>query len=135
MATPTVMASEAGTTPDSRRFSRYRRIRRRSEFQQVFERGTRLQSRHFTLLLLPAEGSASRLGIVASRKLGGAVVRNRAKRLIREMFRQLPAALSRTVDAVVIPRRELLDIPFDILTQEFRTTWRRGLDRVGRARS
>ena len=62
-----------------------------------------------------------RLGIVASRKLGDAVRRNRAKRLIREIFRRhqpLPGGLG--VDLVVIPRRELFDAPFSDLERDFR---------------
>lgn len=131
MATPTVMSSEAGSPPASQRFSRDRRVRRRVEFQQVFERGTRLQSRYFTVLFLPNGRAASRLGIVASRKLGGAVARNRAKRLIREMFRKRPAGRGAPVDAVVIPRRELLEAPVASLIQDFQNLWRRGAERTG----
>ena len=64
-----------------------RRIRRRGEFQRVFDAGRRAHGRYLTIIAAPAPGADSRLGIVASKKLGGAVVRNRAKRLIREMFR------------------------------------------------
>jgi ribonuclease P protein component len=59
---------------------------------------------------------AARLGIAASRRIGGAVVRNRAKRRIREVFRLVewqPA-----VDVVVTPRRELIDAPFDHVRDE-----------------
>jgi ribonuclease P protein component len=97
----------------------------------VFERGTRLHSRFFTFLLIPNGLAGSRLGIVASRKFGGAVQRNRAKRLIREMFRQLgPQASSARVDLVVIPRRELLAAEFTQVAQDFGSTWRRGVERL-----
>jgi len=80
-----------------------RRIRRRGEFQHVFDAGRRAHGRYLTIIAAPASGAASRLGIVASRKLGGAVVRNRAKRLIRQVFRteSEPAVPS---DLVVIPK-------------------------------
>ena len=61
-----------------------------AEFQRVFDAGRRAHGRYLTIIAAPAPGPDSRIGIVASKKLGGAVVRNRAKRLIREMFRTQP---------------------------------------------
>lgn len=110
-------------------FGKAQRVRRREEFKRVFDSGYRVSSRYFTLLFVPGAEPPARLGIVASRKLGDAVRRNRAKRLIREVFRHLdtpPAA----VDVVVIPRRELFDAPFTDLERDFRAAWRRGFSRL-----
>ena len=117
-------------------FPRQRRIRKRREFSSVFDSGQRIHGRFFTFLLLQTTLDRSRLGIVASRKIGGAVQRNRAKRLIREMFRtevRLSGALA-PIDLVVIPRRELLDAAFPAAVQDFRNTLRRGLDRLASTR-
>jgi ribonuclease P protein component len=112
-------------------FSKARRVRRRGEFQRVFDGGLRVQSRFFTLLVMPTAASTSRLGIVASRKLGGSVERNRAKRLIRELFRRsVTLAGAPALDAVVIPRRELFDASFASLSEDFASLWRRGSGRV-----
>ena len=109
-------------------FSKARRVRRRGEYQRVFQTGYRVSSRYFTLSLTPGQSPVTRLGIVASRKLGDAVRRNRAKRLIREMFRHLDMPHA-ALDVVVIPRRELFDAPFSDLERDFRVAWRRASSR------
>ena len=112
-------------------FSKAQRVRRRAEFQQVFDTGIRVSSRFFTLLLTRQPGQVARLGIVASRKLGDAVRRNRAKRLIREVFRlNQPLQGGAGVDLVVIPRRELFDAPFTEIDRDFRGAWRRAVSRL-----
>jgi ribonuclease P protein component len=115
------------------RFDRTRRVRRRVEFQRVFDRGIRVHGRFMTLLMAPAPGSRSRLGIIASKKLGGSVARNRAKRLIREIFRQHPPQAGRPVDVLVIPRRELFDAALSSLEDDFRGVCRRAAVRLGSA--
>jgi len=78
------------------------------------------------VLVAPNETGTTRLGIVASRKLGDAVRRNRAKRLIRQIFRQTPSLPVRPgIDVVVIPRRELFDAAYSSLESDFRRTLER----------
>lgn len=106
----------------SQSFGRHVRLRHRAEFLAVQERGRRISGRHMTLLVLPNTHGVDRLGVVASRKLGGAVVRNRAKRRVREMFRlgQPTRDLTpQSLDIVVIPKRELAATPFETLQHEF----------------
>ena len=112
------------------RFTRAQRVRRRGEFQAVFDRGVRVHGRYLTLLMAPAAGTRTRLGIVASKKLGAAVARNRAKRLIREVFRLNTDPASRAVDVLVIPRRELLDATLPSLEEDFASACRRAAARL-----
>ena len=68
-------------------FPRELRLRRRAEFRAVQQRGRKIHTTHFLLFALDADAAATRFGITASRKVGGAVVRNRLKRYLREVFR------------------------------------------------
>lgn len=78
------------------------------------------------MLAAPNRTGTTRLGIVASKKLGDAVHRNRAKRLIRDVFRRnVRVADGPALDLVVIPRRELFEAPFATLENDFRTVLRR----------
>jgi ribonuclease P protein component len=82
-----------------------------------------------TLFLVANERAETRLGVAASRKLGGAVSRNRAKRLARELFRRHEALeAAAPVDIIIVPRREMLDAPFTSLA----TDYERALERYGR---
>lgn len=115
----------------SERFPKSRRMRRRGEFQHVFNLSQRTNGRYLTLLMAPNTAGTARLGIVASRRLGDAVRRNRSKRLIREIFRrtqQLPGGQG--VDVVAIPRRELFDATYSSLESDFRGALRRGAARL-----
>jgi ribonuclease P protein component len=94
----------------------------------VYERGTRVHSRYCTLFLLPTDRPTERLGIAATRKLGGAVQRNRAKRLIREVFRRNKMAGG--FDVVIVPKRELLDASLTVLEADYRATVERAQRRT-----
>ena len=96
------------------------RVRRRVEYQQIYDRGVRTHGRYLTMFTLSNNLPVGRLGIAATKKLGGAVERNRAKRLIREVFRRNKIAPG--FDVVVIPKRELLDASLSALEADYRTT-------------
>ena len=86
-------------------FSKEERLRKRKEFLGVYERGNKVQSEYFVLYILENERLYHRLGITVSRKIGSAVVRNRIKRLLREIVRVNKQAISPYCDLVVNAKR------------------------------
>jgi len=108
-------------------FTARERVRRRSEFEQIYEKGRRIRGRYSTIFILPNALDIGRLGIAATRKFGGAVERNRAKRLIREVFRRNKIAPG--FDVVVVPKRELLDATLSALEDDYRTNLTRTIPR------
>ena len=106
-------------------FRPHEHIRRRTDFERIYKQGTRISSRYSTVFVLPNDLGTGRLGIAATKKLGGAVVRNRAKRLIREVFRRNKIAPG--LDIVIIPKRELLDASLTVLEADYRNILERRL--------
>lgn len=107
----------------SKRLERQVRLRVRPEFVAVQNHGRRVGTASMTVLARANKLGRDRMGIIASRKLGNAVTRNRAKRRVRALFRSLePDAVHARghsgIDLVIIPRRELLHTPFATLERE-----------------
>jgi len=105
------------------------RVRKRAEYLEVQANGARVSGDCLVFIVLRREPAAPlRLGITASRKIGGAVQRSRARRLIREGFRAVFAELPGAIDIVVIVRRPLGDRKFQAVLEE----WQRALPRIRR---
>lgn len=102
------------------KFPRTKRLRKRAEFLRVQSTTSRVVTSHFVLLLSPGPTiSVCRLGITVTRKVGCAVVRNRAKRLIREAFRVMPGFVPDGIDMVVVVRKPLTNQKLEDVVQEW----------------
>ena len=104
-------------TPDQR-FRPPDRIRKRSEYKTIYDKGQRIPSSHFVLFVMRNTLGRPRLGITVTKRVGVAVRRNRAKRLLREIFRRHKSELAH-VDIVVNGRPSLPGAMFRELEAEF----------------
>jgi ribonuclease P protein component len=87
------------------------RLKDDQQFQVVFKQNQKIVTPLFILLLhYKSEKSGPRFGIVASKKVGGAVQRNRAKRLMREAISQLIPQIKKNIDVIIICRSEILEV-------------------------
>jgi ribonuclease P protein component len=99
------------------------RVRRRPEYLQAYEHGRKHHARFMTVFARETPGALARLGVSATRKFGPAVVRNRAKRRARELFRHHKPGAG--VDLVLIPRRGFDSVAFQDLVTDFLAALRR----------
>ena len=86
------------------RFPKSLRLLNRSDFQRVFNKRKSVASKSMVVYAARNSLPHSRIGLVVSRKVGNAVVRNRWKRHLREAFRQQQHTLPQGWDFVVLPR-------------------------------
>jgi ribonuclease P protein component len=121
-----------------RGFSRSGRLLKHSDFERVYKQGRRHFSPHMTVFYLRREedpqprpvltelvrtktaspNPGARVGFTVGRVLGGAVVRNRIKRRLREAVRLRRSALQSAVDVVINPKKSVLTVEFSEVLEE-----------------
>jgi ribonuclease P protein component len=110
---PAIIVGDAGPSPRPREcLSAAQRLRHAADFDEIRRLGRKAEMGPFTLRLRPRAEGPRRLGVIASRKAGPAVARNRAKRVLRELFRRNPDVLPASCDVVIVIRANFSDFSF-----------------------
>lgn len=120
------------------RLTKAERIRQRAEYLHIQGRGRKLHTPNFICFGMwrqseDAASTPARLGVTVSRRVGGAVVRNRVKRLVREAYRRQKADFPVGTELVVVARPEAAKVAYTAVVSELAEVGRR--IRSGGARS
>jgi ribonuclease P protein component len=81
------------------------RLLARSDFLKTWDRGKKFHSDFFIIVYLQKNSGPTRLGVTVSKKVGGAVQRNRVKRLVREFFRLNYHNIDSHIDLSIIAKK------------------------------
>lgn len=100
-------------------FSWHQRVVRAADYRSIYNDGQKLHSQSFVLFRRENNLGHHRLGITVSRKIGNAVVRNRIKRLFREIFRKSSANIPHHFDFVLNAKRSCVAVSYIALREEF----------------
>jgi len=99
-------------------FSKTERVLDREDFVNLNRSGKRLRTAHFTVFVARNGLGRPRLGITVSKRVGGAVTRNRLKRLVREVFRLHKELFPAGCDIVVSARESAGELDFRKVKEE-----------------
>ena len=100
-------------------FRKKEHLTKRPQFKHVMDNGKRYRVENFcTVFFLPNGLDRQRLGVIASKKIGNAVVRNLAKRKIREVFRNIKGQIEPAIDIVIVSGRNLISLPVSVIEKK-----------------
>ncbi|MEW5908207.1 MAG: ribonuclease P protein component [Thermodesulfobacteriota bacterium] len=111
-------------------FTRKDRIRKRHEFNEIFQYGKTVEDRYIRIIFAPGATSISRLGTTVSKRVGQAVERNRIKRVLRECFRIHRRLLLGCWDLNIIAKREAAKLTSSDLISSVKTLFRQISERA-----
>jgi ribonuclease P protein component len=101
------------------RFTKVERLLKRPEYRKVYSNGKRYSFSLFTIFALATNREKSRLGVTVTKRIGKAVVRNRSKRLLKEVFRRNKGRLPCSLDLVVNVKDKLIQATYQEAEGQF----------------
>lgn len=112
--------------PGLEKFPRGERLTRRRDYLEVYRKGQKARGRAFDCFVVRRAGQGRKFGLAVSRKVGGAVTRNRVKRYIREIYRTRRKHMVDDIDLVVVARPESASMSFAECEQAIGELFRKG---------
>ncbi len=103
----------------SETFSPQERIRKKKDFLFLYKTGNRYRGRYFNLIYLSNDLDFSRMAVVVSKKVGGAVERNTIKRRLRALFRTNKLLIPNPLDMVFIVKKEIHGASWQSIEKEY----------------
>jgi ribonuclease P protein component len=100
-------------------FTPQERIRKKKDFIFLYKKGNRYRGRYFNLIYLSNDLNFSRMAVVVSKKVGGAVERNTIKRRLRTLFRRNKHILLNPLDMILIVKKEIQGASWHSLEEEY----------------
>ncbi len=104
------------------------RLRRKADFEKSYKQGKRFFEHFFVAFVLTKPDGPLRLGVVASRRVGNSVKRCRAKRLLREVFRNNRPAKAVAADVVLVARSSISEASYGEVEKAYARTVSRALE-------
>ena len=100
-------------------FRPHERIKKKKDFLFIYKQGKRYRGKHFILIYLPNNLNFSRMAVVAGKKKGNALKRNKIKRRLRALFRQNKALLEAPLDMIILAEKEVHSAPWQELQKDY----------------
>lgn len=94
-------------------------LNRNTDFKRLYSRGKSFPAASVVVYTMKNRTHNLRMGITVSKKIGKAVVRNRAKRRLREIYRANRANLKNGIDIILVARNRTAYVSFDKLNKDF----------------
>ena len=100
-------------------------LRKQADFDRLYKKGTSAGDRYVVIFAMPNGLEITRLGFLASKKVGNSVERNRARRLMKESYRLFNKEIPTGLDIIFIARNTISERKQDEVERSMRSAWKK----------